>query len=235
MVLLSRSMLVTAFASLIFAIAAADEMQRPAAFDDSFNELAILHNNLGITQALNGQFDLATMSLDSARLLVGDDPALLNNLANILLCEGRFSEAIAYYNQSIQIDSLDHHKLFNLGLALHLSGSTEKAEQVMGRFIESYDNDSSASDFIPWLPNEELLKGETQAASTAEVKRLMNKARERMKWALVRKNTSDKLVKPDSSAVTIKDNSPPNRRTVPAGGKAVESKDVSPLLYWIFK
>ena len=56
--------------------------------DDSLEKLAALHNNLGVVHALNDDFDQAELQFDSASMLIGENAAISNNIANNCLCRG---------------------------------------------------------------------------------------------------------------------------------------------------
>ncbi len=89
---------------MITLLGATDTIADPVPGDDPLEELAGLHNNLGVTKALNGSYDQASVYLDSAFLLIGEHPAVLNNLGNNLLCQGRISDALRNYQMSFALD-----------------------------------------------------------------------------------------------------------------------------------
>ncbi len=83
------------------------------------------------------------------------------------------------------------------------------------------------------MQEEGFLKGETQVTTTAEIKRLMDKAKLKMKEALERKSGSSKTKADDSASTSQKEKLDRRKRTIPAGGKALESSNITTLLYWI--
>lgn len=200
---------------------------------DPLNKLAALHNNLGVVRALNDDFDQAGLHFDSAFMLVGETAPICNNLGNCHLCRGDVSRAIHWYERASAHDSLDKRILFNWSLALYESGGADEAVSMMQRFLEYYSNADDTTAGVTWLRDEGILKGEAQVTTTAEVKRLMDKARATMKQALERKKVSAEKPESDSLAATTETTPKHPKRTIPAGGKALESASITSLLYWI--
>ena len=77
------------------------------------------------------------------------------------------------------------------------------------------------------------MKGETKVTTTAEIKRLMDKAKLQMKEALERRNRSTQATVADSLSSEPPDEPDRRKRTIPAGGKAIESSSITSLLCWI--
>ena len=87
------------------------------------DSLTVLYNNLAVIYASNQSIELAETYLDSARQQSPHNPAILNNIANCMLCRGQYSMALDVYRQILQMQTEDKWPLFNMSVALYISDS----------------------------------------------------------------------------------------------------------------
>jgi len=79
-------------------------------------------------------------TLESQRRLATqkpNDPAVLNDLGNLLVLSGQPAEAETAYRKAIELDPAKSSALFNLGLLLQQRGSLREAEDLYGRVLRN--------------------------------------------------------------------------------------------------
>jgi Tfp pilus assembly protein PilF len=79
-------------------------------------------------------------TLESQRRLAAqkpNDPAVLNDLGNLLVLSGQPAEAETAYRKAIELDATKSSALFNLGLLLQQRGSLREAEDLYGRVLKN--------------------------------------------------------------------------------------------------
>lgn len=79
-------------------------------------------------------------TLESQRRLAvqkPSDPAVLNDLGNLLVLSGQPAEAETAYRKAIELDASKSSALFNLGLLLQQRGSLREAEDLYGRVLKN--------------------------------------------------------------------------------------------------
>jgi predicted Zn-dependent protease len=67
--------------------------------------------------------------------MAGDDPRLLNERGDVLFVEKRYAEAIPYYRRTLELDPDDVDAHNDLGLALHYTGQSQAAIEVLKRGV----------------------------------------------------------------------------------------------------
>lgn len=65
-----------------------------------------------------------------------NDPAVLNDLGNLLVLSGQPAEAETAYRRAIELDATKSSALFNLGLLLQQRGSLREAEDLYDRVLK---------------------------------------------------------------------------------------------------
>jgi hypothetical protein len=80
-----------------------------------------------------------TKALEAQRHLAAErprDPAVLNDLGNLLVLSAQATEAEAVYRKAIELDPGKPSALFNLGLLLQQRGQLREAEDLYGRVLK---------------------------------------------------------------------------------------------------
>jgi tetratricopeptide (TPR) repeat protein len=198
------------------------------------DSLTVLYNNLAVIYANNQEIKLAETYLDSARQQSPQNTAILNNIANCMLCRGQYSMALEVYRQILHMETEDKGPLFNMSVALYISDSIEASINAMEQFLHYAKDNPKMEDFASTLDAGLSSKGDAKKLTQSEIDRLLNRAIDRMKKATAKK--SDDFAKGDSLTADSGDTSKCARDKLvasPAGAKAVESRYLSGVLYWI--
>jgi tetratricopeptide (TPR) repeat protein len=204
------------------------------------DSLQTLYNNLGVIEALNGNTDIARDYLDSARIVGSEDAAVLNNSANCLLCLGEVETALNLYDSAYSLAESDKRILFNWSLALYVMGKVDESVEKMREFLISQSFDEDEETFISMaLQDLPVSKAEAAKLSKEEIRQLLQKAKARLNKAIEKKKASDsmKALVPDSTVSDSLSKKKPviEKKTTPAGEKAVEPEELAPMLHWIIK
>ena len=72
----------------------------------------------------------------AAAVVTGDDPVLLNEQGDNLFVQKRYAEAIPYYRRVLELDPDDSDAHNDLGLALHYTGQSRQAIEILTRGTE---------------------------------------------------------------------------------------------------
>ena len=101
--------------------------------NDEFNELV----DQATTLASEGKFKMARDLFDEAMKIDPNDPVLLNNYGNLEHRDKNFSQAIAYFQKSIDVSDNKYIVAYiNLGKTYGLIGETEKSEEAYSFALE---------------------------------------------------------------------------------------------------
>jgi tetratricopeptide (TPR) repeat protein len=213
---------------------------QPALSIDKTDSLAALYNNLAVTHALNNDFDLAKVYLDSAGMLVDNSPSLDNNRGNYYLCTGQALEAIDFYRAAAAADPHNKNILFNLSIGLYLADSIDASVDIMQQFCDyASQNEKDDSVMAGILDEVMAVKGDSKKVSKAEIQRLIEKAKAKRNDALKKKenkskNDSGEIAKEkDKPQPTETSQKKKPRKTSPAGEKSYEMTGITKLLYWV--
>jgi lipoprotein NlpI len=232
MVLTRRAMLATIImVTLSHGLLADTELS----VDDKQRALAVAYNNLGVVRALNNDFATADVYFDSALIVGGDLSQVYNNLGNNQMCQGNLEAALVSFETAFALDAFDQRGLFNWSFALYLSGSVDRAVEMMERFLSASEDDRAAAEVLAvWLDDEDIFKGESKIVSKAELKRLLEKAKIKRDKALAKKKLVAKDSKEERIVAETKAPDTKKRRTTPAGEKSTDTGGLASMLYWVF-
>ncbi len=97
---------------------------------------AVMHNNLGIALAAEGETAAAIAHYRRAVALNPDFPNAHNNLANALQRRGDLDEAVAHYRRALEIEPGYASAHSNIGMALRAQGKLDEAIAHLTRAVE---------------------------------------------------------------------------------------------------
>jgi Flp pilus assembly protein TadD len=97
---------------------------------------ALMHNNLAIELAREGETAAAIDHYRRALVLEPDFPNAHNNLANALQRAGRLDEAVTHYRRALEIEPAYASAHANLGMALRAQGKLAAALAHLARAVE---------------------------------------------------------------------------------------------------
>jgi tetratricopeptide (TPR) repeat protein len=118
------------------------EVSKAAALDP-LSSLA--WQRLAVFRLANREFSAAHEANRRALQISSEDPRAQLQLGVLLLCEGRFPEAIAAYRKV----SIDVFRLVGLAMAEHSLGHTKESQQAFEQIIAKYAADNPAQ--VAWV------------------------------------------------------------------------------------
>jgi tetratricopeptide (TPR) repeat protein len=89
----------------------------------------------------------AEQSIDRAQALSPGDPAVLRQAGTLRMIRGHFDEAIALYQQSLDLDPLELTTLNNLAIAQYYAGHVDAAASTIDKLVELNPQSDGASYF----------------------------------------------------------------------------------------